>query len=122
SDAAAVDAACRAAGIVPVRTPAELVDTAQALVRGPRPRGRRIGVVADGGGHGIVCADVAEAAGLELPPLSDGLAARLAESLPPAATTRKPVDLAGGGEQATWSFERVARRLTESSEVAVAVS
>ena len=46
-----------------------------------------------------------------------GLAARLAESLPPAATTRNPVDLAGGGEQDTWSFERVARQLLESSEV-----
>src|SRR5207302_3120873 len=33
SDLAAVDAACRAAGIVQVSTPKELVDAAQALLR-----------------------------------------------------------------------------------------
>jgi len=114
---AAVDAACRAAGILRVRTPSELADTAQALLRCPRPAGRRIAVVADGGGHGIVCADIAEPAGLELPQLSDHLTGGLAESLPPAATTRNPVDLAGGGEQDVWSFARVSRLLLASAEV-----
>ncbi len=114
---AAVDAACRAAGILRVRTPAELVDVAQALLRCPRPAGRRIAVVADGGGHAIVCADVAEPAGLELPQLSVDLQERLAGSLPTAATTRNPVDLAGGGEQDVWNFERVSRILLGSGEV-----
>src|SRR5919199_486028 len=52
SDAAAIEAACRAAGIERVRTPQELVDLADALLRAPAPAGRRVAVLADGGGHG----------------------------------------------------------------------
>lgn len=117
SDLAAVDAACRAAGILRVSTPQELVDSSQALLAPGRPRGRRVAVVADGGGHGIVAADVAVARHLELPVLSDELRGRLAEVLPPTAATRNPVDLGGGGEQDFWSFERATRLLLESGEV-----
>lgn len=117
SDLTAVDAACRAAGILRVSTPRELVDLAQGLLSGARPHGRRIGVVSDGGGHGVIACDVAAGLGLELPRLSDELAAALAESLPPTASTRNPVDLAGGGEQDFWSYERTARLLLDSGEV-----
>ena len=117
SDLAAVDAACRAAGIVRVTTPQQLVDAATALLRGRRPRGRRIAVFGDGGGHGVVAADVSAAAGLELPILSDPLASALAAILPAAATTRNPVDLAGGGESDVTCFERVGRLLLDSGEV-----
>ena len=44
SDALAVEAACAAAGIRRVRSPRELVDTAEALLRLPRARGRRVAV------------------------------------------------------------------------------
>ena len=54
TDGATIDAACRAAGIERVRSPQELVDVAAALLDAPRPRGRRVAVVADGGGHGGV--------------------------------------------------------------------
>ena len=117
SDLAAVDAACRAAGIVRVETPKELVDVAQTFLTAARPAGRRIAIVGDGGGQGVIAADVASARGLELPPLSHGLADRLAAVLPPTASTRNPVDLAGGGEQDFENFERVVRLLLESEEV-----
>lgn len=121
SDLAAVDAACRAAGIVRVETPKELVDAAQAFLTPVRPAGRRIAVVGDGGGQGVIAADIASARGLELPPLSAGLSARLAAVLPPTASTRNPVDLAGGGEQDFENFERVVRLLLESGEVDAAL-
>jgi acetate---CoA ligase (ADP-forming) len=117
SDLAAVDAACRTAGVVRVTTPKQLVDAAKALLRGRGLRGRRIAVFGDGGGHGVVAADVASAHGLELPVLSDGLAAALAAILPGAATTRNPVDLAGAGESDLTCFERVGRLLLDSGEV-----
>jgi FMN phosphatase YigB (HAD superfamily) len=44
----AVDAACRTAGVLRVATPRELVDVAQLLVGGSRPRGRRLAIVSDG--------------------------------------------------------------------------
>jgi len=80
-------------------------------------RGRRIAVLADGGGHGGIAAALAERAGLEVPRLSDALAARLREGLPPTAACANPVDLAGGGEQDIRSFDRAAEALLGSGEV-----
>jgi acyl-CoA synthetase (NDP forming) len=117
SDARAIDAACRAAGIERVRTPHELIHLAQGLLRGRRLRGRRVAVLADGGGHGGIAAAIAHDAGLELPRLSEGLVARLREGLPPTAACANPIDLAGGGEQDIHSFDRSARLLLSSGEV-----
>ncbi len=116
SDSAAVDAACRAAGIQRVATPKELVDTALACLGTHRPRGRRIAVVGDGGGTGVVTADLATAAGLELPELSDALAAKLT-AIAPTVISANPVDLAGAGEQDFRNFERVTSAVLESGEV-----
>ncbi len=115
SDGAAVEAACRASGAFRVRTPKELVDRALAVLAPSRPRGRRVVVVGDGGGTGVVAADLATEAGLELPPLSDGLAAALRER-DPTVITGNPVDLAGAGEQDFWSFERVLGAVLDSGE------
>jgi acetate---CoA ligase (ADP-forming) len=117
SDLAAVDAACRAAGAVRAETPRELIDLVQAfLVRAP-VRGRRVAVAGDGGGHGALAADLAAGHGLELPRLSEPISSRLAATLPLTATTRNPVDLAGGGEQDISSFGRVVSTLLDATEV-----
>ena len=115
SDSAAVDAACRAAGILRVRTPKELVDRALAALAPHRPRGRRLVVVGDGGGTGVVAADLATEAGLELPRLSPALEERL-KADDPGVITANPVDLAGAGEQDFWSFERVLGTVLDSGE------
>jgi acyl-CoA synthetase (NDP forming) len=117
SGSAAIDAACRAAGIVRVGTPRELVDTAQMLLAPNRPRGRRVAVVGDGGGTGVIAADVASSFGLELPQLSDSLRATLATDLPTTSSTANPVDLAGAGEQDFDSYARVVGTLLRSGEV-----
>jgi acyl-CoA synthetase (NDP forming) len=117
SELAAVEAACRAAGIELVQTPQELVDVTQAFLVRNLPHGRRVAVFGDGGGHGVIAADLATAAGLEVPALSTSLAGRIADALGPTAVTGNPVDLAGGGEDDVKSFERVARLLFESGEV-----
>ena len=117
SESAAIDAACIAAGVVRVSTPRELVDVAQLLLAPDLPRGRRVAIVTDGGGSAVVAADLASVAGLELPPLSEDLSARLAAVMPHTATTTNPVDFAGAGEQDLSSYERVPRLLLESGEV-----
>ncbi len=117
SDPLAVEAACRAAGIVCVSTPKELVEVAQALLAGRLPRGPRVAVVGDGGGHNAIAADIVASTGLELPVFSETVARRLAEALPPHASTRNPVDLAGGAEADASAFERVTRTMLESGEV-----
>ena len=116
SDLAVVDAACRAAGIVRVSTPRELIEVAKPLLSGKQLRGRRLVVLGDGGGHGVVAADVAARHGLEVPLLTPSLAAELAAVLPGTATTDNPVDFAGGGEQDVRTFERVVQLLLDSGE------
>ena len=117
SDGAAIDAACRAAGIVRVRAPQELVDVADGLLRAGPMRGRRVAVVADGGGHAGIAAALLQRAGLELPPLGDSLRAELRVGLPATAAVANPIDLAGGGEQDIHSFDRTTAALLRSGAV-----
>ncbi|RZU75483.1 acyl-CoA synthetase (NDP forming) [Micromonospora kangleipakensis] len=123
-DAAVLTAACRAAGVRLVATPTELIEATRVAAIPASVRAavfpaapRRLGVVADGGGHGVIAADLAVAARLAVPGFSDDLAARLAALLPPAATTGNPVDLAGGGERDITSYAAVVAAVLESSEV-----
>ena len=117
SDGAAIDAALAAAGVQRVRTPRELVDAAQALLRCAPAQGRRIAVLGDGGGHGSIAASVAASAGLELPALSSATADSLRAQLPAAAGVSNPVDLAGGAERDVHAFDRVAGELLSGGEI-----
>jgi acyl-CoA synthetase (NDP forming) len=117
SEGAAIDAACRAAGMERVRGPQELVDLAQGLLGAGSLRGRRVAVLADGGGHAGIAAGLLSTAGLELPSLSDELRAELRAGLPATAAVANPIDLAGGGESDIHTFERSARAVLGSGEV-----
>jgi acyl-CoA synthetase (NDP forming) len=112
-----IDAACRATGIERVSSPQELVDVLAGLLLGTAPAGERVAVVADGGGHGAVAADVVSAAGLTVPAFSPELASRLSVLTGTTGSTANPVDLAGAGEEDVWSFARVLEAIVTSSEV-----
>ncbi|NIH83268.1 acetate--CoA ligase family protein [Amycolatopsis granulosa] len=107
SDSDVIDAACRAAGIYRVATPRELADLAATLRQQGPVEVHRVAVLADGGGHASVAADVTEAAGLAVPEFSARLSEALRRELPPSAGVRNPIDLAGAGEQDITSFARV---------------
>ncbi len=64
----AVDALFAQAGVIRVDTLEELLDTAQLLSAQPVPAGRRVAVVSNAGGPGILAADACAGAGLELLP------------------------------------------------------
>ncbi len=91
----AVDAVFRQAGVIRADTLAGLLDIAALLSSQPVPRGRRVAVLTNAGGLGILCADACEGAGLELPPLSEETRATLAASLPTEASVANPVDMLG---------------------------
>jgi acyl-CoA synthetase (NDP forming) len=116
TDDAVIAAACREAGIVRVDSPGELVDACQAFVRSPRARGRRVAVIADGGGHGSVAADLIAASGLEVPAFSDALVARIEPRLERAGSVANPVDIIDGADGLA-SFTGIARACLESGEV-----
>ncbi len=113
---AVIAAACRDAGIVRVDSPGELADACQAFVRSPRARGRRVAVIADGGGHGSVAADLVSASGLEVPAFSEQLMARIEPQLERAGSVSNPVDIIDGADGLA-SFTGIVRACLESGEV-----
>jgi acyl-CoA synthetase (NDP forming) len=117
SAVSAVDAACAGAGAERVNTPREMARLLAGLRPGLLPRGRSVAVLADGGGHASIAADVAESAGLEVPEFSADLARRLRDVLTPSAGTANPVDLAGAGEQDITSFSRTLELLLDQPAV-----
>jgi acetyl coenzyme A synthetase (ADP forming)-like protein len=98
----AVEALFRQAGVIRAGTLEELIDAAALLSSQPLPRGRRVGVLTNAGGLGILCADACEAAGLELPELSEETTATLRPLLPEDASLANPVDLLGSATAATY--------------------
>ena len=99
---AAVDALFHQAGVVRARTLEELVDVAGLLSSQPLPRGRRVGVLTNAGGLGILCADACESAGLELPEPAQETRDALAEALPGDSSVANPVDMLGSATGATY--------------------
>jgi acyl-CoA synthetase (NDP forming) len=84
---------CRQAGIVRAQTLEEMVDVTSLLSRQPLPAGKRVAVLTNAGGPGVLCADALAAAGCEVPELSAGLQAKLRSFVPGHATVCNPIDL-----------------------------
>jgi acyl-CoA synthetase (NDP forming)/RimJ/RimL family protein N-acetyltransferase len=98
----AVDALFRQAGILRAVTAEELIDVTALLSAYSPPRGRRVAIVTNAGGLGILCADACEAAGLELPELAPDTTAGLRELLPPEASVANPVDMLGSATASSY--------------------
>jgi acetyl coenzyme A synthetase (ADP forming)-like protein len=98
----AVDAIFRQAGVLRADTLVELLDVAALLSSQPVPRGRRVAVLTNAGGLGILCADACESAGLELPVLSEQTREAIAALLPVEASTANPVDMLGSATAASY--------------------
>jgi acyl-CoA synthetase (NDP forming) len=60
-------------------------------------------VLTNAGGLGILCADACDAAGLELPELSEETRERLTALLPSEASVANPVDMLGGAAAQTYA-------------------
>ncbi|MBM3156488.1 MAG: acetyl-CoA synthetase [Chloroflexi bacterium] len=90
-----LDAALRQCGVIRVNEINELVEVAVALLGQPLPRGRRVGVLAMGGGMAVMAADAVRHEGLELPPLSSSTMEKLDALLSRRWPHANPVDPAG---------------------------
>ena len=99
---AVFEAAARQCGIVTCTSTQEALDLASALAHLPLPRGRRVGVVTNGGGAGVLTADECARHGLTLAELPLGLIEELDDILPPFWSRRNPMDLvaSAGGDVA----------------------
>lgn len=96
------DAALRRAGAVRVRSFVELFSAAKCLASRYRPVGRRLAVVTNGGGPGVLAADWANEIGLELARLSPDTVAALVPQLPAQASLTELVDLSEDADTAQY--------------------
>ena len=92
----AVDALFRQAGVIRVDTLDELLATAMLLAHQPVPAGRRVAIVSNAGGPGILAADACAGAGLEVPELSESTQHALRALVARDASVRNPIDLVAG--------------------------
>ncbi len=112
---AAVDALSAQTGMIRVDTIEELFAVASLLANQPLPQGRRVAVITNAGGPGILAADALESSGLELPVFSAELQAALRVGVPAEASVTNPVDLIASAGPSEYGH--VARILSNSDEI-----
>jgi acyl-CoA synthetase (NDP forming) len=89
-------AAFHQAGIIEVTDVSDLADCTRALLSGRMPRGNRLGILTASGGAGILMADNAAKAGMEIAKLTPETTAALRKILPAHAGFNNPIDVTGG--------------------------
>jgi len=105
----AVEALFRQTGVIRAETLDEMFDIAATVGSQPLLKGRRIGIITNAGGPGILCTDACEDAGLTVPELSNDTKERLRVFLPATASVANPVDMiaSAGAESYRRSIEAV---------------
>ena len=88
-----VNALFRQSGVIRTETLEEMFDIAALLAHQPLPAGKRVGILTNAGGPGILAADACEGFGLTVPPLANTTVAALRAFLPAAASVGNPVDM-----------------------------
>jgi acetyltransferase len=110
------------AGAVLLDRADETLAVARAFLTSPLPRGRRVLLAGEGGGHATLATDAASEAGLEVASIPEDLVNSFAPGLPPfAAILRNPVEFGGMSEYDLQVYERVLGPLLrwEGSEMAL---
>jgi acetyl coenzyme A synthetase (ADP forming)-like protein len=116
----AVDALFHQAGVIRADTIDEMFDVAACLEAQPLPAGRRVAIVTNAGGPGILAADACEAVGLTAAEFSETTRARLHEFLPQVASVVNPVDMvASAGPNEYRRSVEVALRADETDALIV---
>jgi acetyl coenzyme A synthetase (ADP forming)-like protein len=110
-----VDALFQQAGVIRTDTLAELFDLASLLARQPVPTGKRVAILTNAGGPGILCADACHAAALDVIQLPETARSELARFVSPASSTVNPVDLLA--EATAEDFGRAVLTLNRCPEV-----
>ena len=93
-----LDAAFRRTGVLRVNSIADIFFMSDVLAKQPRPRGKRLCIVTNAGGPGVLATDALVAGGGELAELSAETMKAFDEILPPQWSHNNPVDILGDAE------------------------
>ena len=88
-------AAFKQSGVIRAASVSELFDLASAFAMQPLPKGRRIGIVTNAGGPGIIATDAAEKASLQVVAITPETIERMRPKLTPTTSYANPVDIIG---------------------------
>lgn len=99
----ALDAAFRRCGVLRVETIEDLFNMAEVLAKQPRPKGRRLTILTNAGGPGVLATDALITEGGQLAELSPQTVESLKQILPVAASTHNPIDILGDAEPARYA-------------------
>jgi acyl-CoA synthetase (NDP forming)/RimJ/RimL family protein N-acetyltransferase len=88
-----VDALFEQAGVIRADTIGELFDVASLLSMQPAPAGRRVAIICNAAGPGVLGADACQAGGLEVVELPANVRRLLASFLPATALLSNPIDM-----------------------------
>lgn len=111
----AVTALLAQCGVIRAAAIEEMFDLLMGLSSCPLPRGKRVGILTNGGGPGIMATDACISMGLELAELSENTRRRLASFLPEDASLVNPVDMLPAADAP--AYERAVRLLLEEPSV-----
>ena len=90
-----LDAAFRRAGVLRVDSISELFEVSEILAKQPRPKGRRLSIVTNAGGPGVIATDALIGGGGELSDISPETMEALNAVLPAVWSHNNPIDIIG---------------------------
>lgn len=106
-------------GMIRVDTMEELFDVANLLYHQPIPQGKRVAILTNGGGPGIMTADACAGRGLELHTLSDETVSKLKSFLPSRASLTNPIDMTA--EASAEEYSRALEILARDDGIDIAI-
>ena len=110
-----VDALFHQAGVIRMDTLGEMFDVAALLTTQPIPKGKRVAVITNAGGAGILAADACEDKGLSVPEFSQAVQEELRVHLNKDAGVRNPVDMIASATAP--DFGRVMRTVAKDADI-----
>lgn len=95
----AYECAFQRLGVIRAGSIEHLFDVSTALAYQPLPKGKRIAVLTNAGGPGIMMSDALEMCGLEVVDIDNKTKKNLSKLLPAAASVNNPVDVLGDADR-----------------------
>ena len=111
----------RGLGVVRARNEEHMLDFVEAFASCALPQGRRLAIVTQSGGAGVLIADRAEELGLSVPLLDEATQQALHEVIPSFGATGNPVDVTGQFVAQPHLLERALRIVLTDSQVDIAI-